>query len=166
VPRNLLAALTHSEHTLKRIAPTYARFCDAGHGSRIQRRARLPELEPEYEPCTFLTSALDPIGCHVTAPNPDLPNLSTYYDRVLDLDARLRSFALARKLALASSDAEIAAQIANRPAALQTPNHTIQFDPLHRQLVVTQLQLREWRVSLPGSVLERVGRQPSATPFQ
>jgi hypothetical protein len=166
VPRKLFAALTHSEHAMHRIAPIYARFCDALHANRIERRTRLPALVPPIRSCSYLATALDPIGCLTTAPIPDSPNLSTYYDRVLDLDARLRSFALARKLALASSDAEIAAQIANPPPALRTPSHTIQFDPLHRELVVTQLQLGEWRVPLPGSLFEREDHGPSAEPVQ
>ena len=103
--------------------------------------------------CTALERAFDSMGCDVKMPNAQ--RYRPYYQRALDLDARLRLVASARWLAAQAGDADLARRFAERPAELASVSaQPASFDPATRRLSVpTPGRKAEdvFTIALPGS---------------
>lgn len=82
--------------------------------------------------------AFDPFGCQY-APIV-MPFYNDYYQRVLDLDARLKLLQSAIWLRAQPAEGDRVAQFAARPAELQSANHPMTLDAERGVLRMTNVQ--------------------------
>ncbi|HET6604881.1 MAG TPA: hypothetical protein VFG21_11870 [Xanthomonadaceae bacterium] len=86
--RWLVRPLFHREHMLGQIAPAYTAFCGPEHAQRIAERARFPDGAPVPDRCNALEWGFNAVGCVLAEVGS--PSWAAYYERVLDLDSRLK----------------------------------------------------------------------------
>ena len=141
------AALVNEEHVNAAAAPSWARSCGPENQARIARRDPAPlAYDP---PCGTLDWFFDPAGCEAFLIA--IPAYNDYYQRVLDLDARLKLLQTALWLRDQPPDGERAAQFAARPAALHAAHHDMRLDAAANRLRMTNLQHNrgaEWDIPL------------------
>lgn len=131
-----LARLINERHILDLTASTFAPMCGEANRERVRRRDPSP-LAVDVA-CGSLGWSFDPVGCGVFTES--APAYNDYYQRVLDLDARLKLLQSAIWLRAQPADGDRGAQFAARPLALQSASHAMQLDAQSGQLRMTNLQ--------------------------
>jgi hypothetical protein len=116
--------LVNIRHAKALFARNLGRYCTDAQYARIRARSSTPL--PEQPACGIMEWGFDPVGCYLSK---DSIDVEPYYQRLLDLDARLKllnSAILVRGLA---PQAAVAAFDA-RPAALRSAEHPMSIDPI------------------------------------
>ncbi len=93
--QSLAPLLENAAHTRAAMAPIYARYCSDEHRARRQARSDAP-LRPLAPVCPWYDQPFNPVGCLVVAIA--MPELDSFWHRVLDLDDRLRLVQVAQWL--------------------------------------------------------------------
>jgi len=153
VARWLTAHFMNTRRTAGAMAPSYVVFC--GDAALRRNAARKPFAKTELPSldCAALEWTFDPVGCAVQQAT--LPDYGRYYNRLLDLDARLKTLQTARWLRTQPQE-NLPAALAARPANLQTPQQPMVLSDDRQHLTVTLPDLnpnrQKWVIPLPPPV--------------
>ncbi len=123
-PRNLASRALNLDHILARHAVATAFFCQDVHRQRVHKRSQTPQPPAAY--CGVLSKIFDPIGCTI------IKDMGAPYDRFylrsLDTDAQLRLLQSARWLRASADERSVGERLAELPAELRSPEHSISYD--------------------------------------
>ncbi len=114
--------LINKRHAKALFARNLGRYCTDEQYSRIRARSSTPL--PETGKCGALDWPLDPVGCYVAKA---LYSVEPYWQRLLDLDARLKLLNAAILVRGLSAEAAQAAFDA-RPEAMRSAEHPMSID--------------------------------------
>jgi hypothetical protein len=157
--RWLTAHFMNARRTAGAMAPSYAAFCTDAARQRNAQRKPIAQQEVSTPTCATPDWIFDPVGCAVQAKA--LPDFSPYYNRILDLDARLKALQTARWLRTQLQE-NLPAALAARPANLQTPLQPMVLSDDRQHLTLTLLDRdptrHQWVIAMPPPL-------PAATPI-
>ena len=154
-----LARLINERHVVGLTASAFAPVCGKANRERVRRRD--PEPLPFAVACDGLAWGFDPVGCAQFFES--VPTYNDYYQRVLDLDARLKLLHSALWLRTQPLDGDRGSQFAARPAELQSAHHAMTFDAERSVLRMTNLQKSKgeyWELPYRTPAAASVGSPP------
>lgn len=154
-----LARLINERHVVGLTASAFAPVCGKANRERVRRRD--PEPLPFAVACDGLAWGFDPVGCAQFFES--VPTYNDYYQRVLDLDARLKLLHSALWLRTQPLDGDRGSQFAARPAELQSAHHAMTFDAERSVLRMTNLQKSKgeyWELPYRTLAAASVGSPP------
>lgn len=141
----LFAQMFNPQHAQRLYARAAGRYCLPEQQQRVH--ARTAQLPAAAEVCSRSEWLFDPMGCAVVSAG--LPDYDIYYQRVLDLDGRLRLLVSVLALrGLSGSAAEAAFE--RRSPALRSPAHPMSIDSkagVLRMVPVNQSKGAYWEMS-------------------